>query len=58
MPFKKGNKYGFTSSLLHKLDKEPICFKGYEGQKDKLKAIPNWQEKLRKYVDCLIKQDV
>ncbi len=31
-----------------------IAFKGYEGQKEKLKAIPEWQERLREYVDCLI----
>jgi len=30
-------------------------FKGYEGQKAKLFAVPNWQERLTEFVDELIK---
>jgi hypothetical protein len=30
-------------------------FKGYEGQKAKLFAVPNWQERLREFVDESIK---
>ncbi|MEH1859967.1 MAG: hypothetical protein V7L21_18645 [Nostoc sp.] len=37
------------------MDDKPICFKGRLGQKEKLKAVPNWQERLREFVDELIK---
>ena len=37
--------------LKEELDKLPICFKGRLGQTQKLKTIPDWQERLRKYVD-------
>ncbi|MBW4445991.1 MAG: hypothetical protein KME38_03680 [Spirirestis rafaelensis WJT71-NPBG6] len=52
MPFKKDNKLGFTSS--QPFDKNPVCFKVLPGIKDKLKAVPNWQERLRELVDRLI----
>lgn len=54
MPFQKGHKLGARKQLKRPLDKEAIAFKGYEGQKEKLKAIPEWPERLREYVDCLI----
>lgn len=54
MPFKKNHKYRWKSNKNKVLDKAPICFKGWEGQKDKLKTVPDWQEHLRKYVDELI----
>jgi hypothetical protein len=41
---------------LRPLDKETIAFKGYEGQKEKLKAVPDWQERLRLFVDELIEK--
>ncbi|MBN3942454.1 hypothetical protein [Nostoc sp.] len=41
--------------LKDELDDKPICFKGRLGQKEKLKAVPNWQERLREFVDELIK---
>ncbi|BAZ20576.1 hypothetical protein NIES4073_14520 [Kalymmatonema gypsitolerans NIES-4073] len=52
MTFQKKHKLGFTSSSP--LDNEPICFKGRIGQKQALKDIPDWQNKLRDYVDELI----
>jgi len=54
MRFQKNNEYGFTSKRERKLDKRPISFKGYEGQLDQLKAVPDWQERLRVFVDQLI----
>ena len=54
MPFQKNNKLGFASD--EPLDREPICFKGRVGQKQKLAAIPNWQERLREFVDILIEE--
>lgn len=35
-------------------DKTPVQFKVRAGVRDKLKAVPNWQERLREYVDLLI----
>lgn len=54
MPFQEGNEFRFKESSRQSLDTQPICFKGYEGQKEKLKTVPNWQERLRKFVDQLI----
>ncbi|HAG83254.1 MAG TPA: hypothetical protein DCL61_19440 [Cyanobacteria bacterium UBA12227] len=54
MPFQKGHKLGAKKLLKRPLDKEAIAFKGYVGQKEKLKAVPDWQERLREYVDSLI----
>ena len=56
MPFQKGNKLGAKKQLKRPLDKEVIGFKGYEGQKEKLKAVPDWQERLREFVDLLISE--
>jgi hypothetical protein len=56
MPFQKNNKLGFTSDAP--LDKDPVCFKVKPGVKEKLKAVPNWQERLRDYVDQLIKENL
>ncbi len=56
MPFQKNNKLGAKKRLKRPLDKEAIAFKGYEGQKEKLRAVSNWQERLRSFVDELIKE--
>ncbi len=56
MPFQKGNKLGAKKQLKRPLDKEVIAFKGYEGQKEKLKAVPDWQERLRNFVEQLIEE--
>lgn len=55
MPFKKNNQYRYTKKLQRPLGKM-IGFRGYEGQNEQLKAVPDWQEKLRLYVDKLIKE--
>lgn len=52
MTFRKNHKLGFTSDKP--FDKDPVCFKVAPGVKDKLKAVPNWQERLRNLVDELI----
>jgi hypothetical protein len=55
MPFQKNNNtFGAKKRLKRPLDKETIGFKGYEGQKEKLKAVPDWPERLREFVDKLI----
>lgn len=56
MPFQKNHKLGAKKIYTRPLDKQIIGFKGYEGQKEKLKSIPGWQNKLRDYIDLLIKE--
>lgn len=52
MPFRENNKLGFTSK--QPFDKDPICFKVLPAIKDKLKTVPDWQERLREFVSRLI----
>jgi hypothetical protein len=52
MTFKKNHTQGFTSD--NPLDRSPVCFKVKPGVREKLKAIPRWQERLRVLVDLLI----
>jgi hypothetical protein len=54
MPFWKTNKLGAKKLLERPLDSQPICFKGYEGTKEKLKTVPNWQERFRQFAEQLI----
>jgi hypothetical protein len=54
MPFQKKNKLGFTSN--QPFDKDPVCFKVLPGVKDKLKTVPDWQERLREFVNQLIEE--
>ncbi|MEM7725957.1 MAG: hypothetical protein AAF208_06230 [Cyanobacteria bacterium P01_A01_bin.45] len=56
MPFQKNHKLGAKKIYARPLDKQIIGFKGYEGQKEKLKNIPDWQKKLRDYVNLLIEE--
>jgi hypothetical protein len=56
MTFQKGNQLGAKKRLKQPLDKDAIAFKGYEGQKEKLKAVPDWQERLREFVDQLLSE--
>jgi hypothetical protein len=54
MPFQKNHKLGAKKRFKRPLDQETIGFKGYEGQKENLKTVPDWQERLREFVDKLI----
>jgi len=54
MRFKKGDEYNAKKILPELLDKDPICFKGFEGQREAIKAIPGWQGKLRAIIARLI----
>ncbi|NMG11822.1 hypothetical protein DP117_35250 [Brasilonema sp. UFV-L1] len=54
MTFRKKNKLGALPFNEEPFDKSPVCFKVREGVREKLKAVPNWQERLRKLVDELI----
>ena len=51
--FKKGNKVGFTTDRNEPLT-ALINLRVSEPQKAKLKAIPNWQERLRECINLLI----
>ncbi|MEG4353541.1 hypothetical protein QUA70_26030 [Microcoleus sp. LAD1_D5] len=46
--FKPDNKVAY--------DKVPVQFKVLPGVREKLKAVPNWQERLRGIVDELIQE--
>ena len=46
--FKPRNKVAF--------DKNPVQFKVLPGVREKLKTVPDWQERLRKYVDELVQE--
>lgn len=56
MVFKKGHKDRWLSDVNNPLDKSPICFKGRDGQKEALKDIPDWQDKLRDFIDQLVEE--
>jgi hypothetical protein len=56
MPFQKGNKLAAKKHIKCPLDKGVIAFRGYEGQKEQLKAVPNWQGRLREFVDQLLSE--
>lgn len=56
MPFQKNHKLGAVKQLERPLDKQIIGFKGYEGQREKLKNVPNWQDRLREFVEQLLKE--
>ncbi|GAB1540465.1 hypothetical protein NUACC21_31340 [Scytonema sp. NUACC21] len=47
--FKPDNKVAY--------DKVPVQFKVMPGVRDKLRAVPNWQERLREYVNQLIEDN-
>lgn len=54
MPFQKKHKLGALPFNEEPFDKSPVCFKVREGVREKLKAVPGWQERLREFVDELI----
>lgn len=56
MPFQKNHKLGFTSE--DPLDRDPVCFKVKPGVKAKLKAVPDWQERLREYIDEMVEESL
>lgn len=58
MPFRRNNKLGAKKFLERPLDDKPICFKGYEGTREKLKAVPNWQERFREFAEQLIEESL
>jgi len=58
MPFEKNNKLGAKRLGDEPLEKAVIAFRGRKGQKEALKSIPDWRDKLRDFVDLLIAENV
>ena len=51
MPFKKNNKLGFIAKDDQPLDKLPLSIKLRSGVRDKIKTIPDWQDRLRDLIE-------
>ncbi|NJL80781.1 MAG: hypothetical protein HC836_42930 [Richelia sp. RM2_1_2] len=49
-------KIKFQPKNREAFDQNPVQFKVLPGVRDKLKTVPDWQERLRKYVDELISE--
>lgn len=47
MTFKKNHRLGFLPKGEEPLDKNPLQIKVRKGLIERIKAIPNWQDKLR-----------
>ncbi|GAB1540647.1 hypothetical protein NUACC21_33160 [Scytonema sp. NUACC21] len=56
MPFKKGNKFAYRPQNEEAFDPISVCFNVRKGVRDKLKAVPDWQERLREFVDKLVEE--
>ncbi len=54
--FKKGNTEGFVSNRNESL-KSTITLRLTARDKETLKNVPNWQERLRDYIHILINKD-
>lgn len=54
MTFRKNNQLGAKKFLTRPLGKQNLSIRVYEGQKEALKQIPDWQERLRECIDQLI----
>ena len=51
MPFERNNKLGFTAKDDSPLDKSPLSIKLRLGVRDRVKSIPEWQDKLRDLIE-------
>ncbi len=54
MTFQKNNPYRWKPELDKSLDPNPICFKLNSDLKARLKAVPDWQKRLREALPSLI----
>jgi hypothetical protein len=54
MPPKESHQHRWKSDQEKPLDKQPICFKGWKGQREKLRSVEGWQSKIRFFVEELI----
>lgn len=51
MPFERNNKLGFAAKDGTPLDKSPLSIKLRLGVRDRVKSIPEWQDKLRDLIE-------
>lgn len=56
MTFKKNNIYCWQPEGEKSLDPKPVCFKLDTDLKEKLKAVPDWQKRLRAELPGLIEK--
>lgn len=56
MPFQKNNELGAKRIEDQPLEKAVIAFRGRKGQKEALKNVPNWQKRMRDFVDQMIEE--
>jgi len=56
MTFRKNNEFCWQPEGENPLDPKPICFKLDSELKAELKAIPDWQKRLRAILPRLIEQ--
>jgi hypothetical protein len=56
MTFKKNNLYRWKPEGERALDPKPVCFKLDADLKEKLKAVPDWQKRLRAELPGLIEK--
>ncbi|MEC4815340.1 MAG: hypothetical protein SAK29_18990 [Scytonema sp. PMC 1069.18] len=56
MPFQKKHKLGAKPINTEAFDRIPISFNVRNGVREKLKAIPDWKERLRLAIDKLIEE--
>ncbi|KAB8332607.1 hypothetical protein SD80_018680 [Scytonema tolypothrichoides VB-61278] len=54
MPFQKNHRLGAKPLHDKPFDRTPVCFNVRVGVREKLKAVPDWKERLREFVDQLI----
>lgn len=57
MPFKRNNKLGFIPKNGTPLDKQPLSIKLKLGDRDKVRSIPDWQDKLRGLIERWLKSE-
>lgn len=55
MPFKKNHKLGAKPLNSEPFDRTPVCLNVRTGVREQLKTIPEWKERLREFIDELIK---
>ncbi len=56
MPFQKKHKLGAKPLNDEPFERTPVCFNVKQGVREKLKAVPDWKERLREFVDQLIEK--
>jgi len=58
MTFKKKHKFGFVSENDEPLESSPLCIKLKKGVKNRVRSIPDWQDKLRSMIEQWVKDEL